>query len=262
VKTDTIFYRIFQELPSIFFELIGNSLETAQAYQFSSVEIKQTAFRIDGVFLPNQGNQNPIYFVEVQFQPDTELDSRLFSEIYLYLRQNQPKNSWRGVVIYPTRNLDISDTNNYDEFFASGRVTRIYLDELGETVSLPVGIATIKLVVEDDEKAITSAKTLIERTQQADNPAPKQRQLLELIETILIYKFPKMNREEIESMFGLSELKQTKFYQEAKQEGLAEGARQEKLRMIPVLLKLGLSIAETAKELSLSVEEVQQELEK
>ncbi|WP_242056343.1 MULTISPECIES: hypothetical protein [unclassified Nostoc] len=63
-------------------------------------------------------------------------------------------------------------------------------------------------------------------------------------------------------MFGLSELKQTKVYQEAKQEGLAEGARQEKLRMIPVLLKLGLSTAETAKELGLSVEEVQQELEK
>jgi predicted transposase/invertase (TIGR01784 family) len=86
----------------------------------------------------------------------------------------------------------------------------------------------------------------------------------------LVYKFPKMNREEIESMFGLSELKQTKVYQEAKQEGLAEGkqeglaegARQEKLRMIPVLLKLGLSIAETAKELGLSVEEVQQESEK
>ncbi|MBE9008089.1 hypothetical protein IQ259_24255 [Fortiea sp. LEGE XX443] len=45
-------------------------------------------------------------------------------------------------------------------------------------------------------------------------------------------------------MFGLSELKQTKVYQEAKQ----EGARQEKLRMIPVLLKLGLSVVETAKE--------------
>ncbi len=115
MKTDSIFYRLFQELPEIFFELIGNPPENAKAYQFSSVEIKQTAFRIDGVFLPIQGEQNPIYFVEVQFQPDAEIYSRLVSEIFLYLRQNQPKNSWRGVVIYPTRSLDISDINNYSQ---------------------------------------------------------------------------------------------------------------------------------------------------
>ncbi len=113
MKTDSIFYRLFQELPEIFFELIGNPPQNAETYQFSSIEIKQTAFRIDGVFLPIQGEQNPIYFVEVQFQPDTEFYSRLVAEISLYLRQNQPKNSWRGVVIYPTRSLDISDINNY-----------------------------------------------------------------------------------------------------------------------------------------------------
>lgn len=98
MKTDSIFYRLFQELPGIFFELIGNPPQTAETYQFSSIEIKQTAFRIDGVFLPTQGEENPIYFVEVQFQTDTEIYSRLFSEIFLYLRQNKPKNSWRGVV--------------------------------------------------------------------------------------------------------------------------------------------------------------------
>jgi predicted transposase YdaD len=54
MKTDSIFYRLFQEIPSIFFELIGNSPQLAELYQFSSVEVKQTALRIDGVFLPNQ----------------------------------------------------------------------------------------------------------------------------------------------------------------------------------------------------------------
>ncbi|MDK2460462.1 DUF2887 domain-containing protein, partial [Aphanizomenon sp. PH219] len=50
MKTDSIFYRLFQEIPSIFFELIGNSPQLAELYQFSSVEVKQTALRIDGVF--------------------------------------------------------------------------------------------------------------------------------------------------------------------------------------------------------------------
>ncbi|MBD2772499.1 DUF2887 domain-containing protein, partial [Iningainema tapete] len=46
MKTDNIFYRLFQEFPSIFFELIGEQPESANAYKFSSVEIKQTSFRI------------------------------------------------------------------------------------------------------------------------------------------------------------------------------------------------------------------------
>ncbi|BAU07605.1 Rpn family recombination-promoting nuclease/putative transposase [Fischerella sp. NIES-3754] len=266
MKTDSIFYRIFHEFPYIFFELIGESPETADTYKFSSIEIKQTAFRIDGVFLPTPEEQNPIYFVEVQFQTDTEIYSRLFSEIFLYLCQNQPKNSWRGVVIYPSRSLDTSDINNYSEFFTSQRVSRIYLDELGEATCLPVGLATIKLVVDDENQAIANAKELISRTQQEIDNEPKQRQLLELLETILVYKFPKMTRKEIELMFGLSDLKQTRVYQEAKQEGRQEGrqegARQEKFRMIPLLLRLGLSIEKAAKELDLSVEEVLLESQK
>ncbi len=270
MKTDSIFYRLFQELPSIFFELIGNSPQLAETYTFASIEIKQTAFRIDGVFLPTQGDQNPIYFVEVQFQNDTEIYSRLFSEIYLYLRQNQPKNSWRGVVIYPTRSLDTSDINNYSEFFTSQRVTRIYLDELGETVSLPIGIATIKLIVENKDTAIVTARKLIDRSQQEINAEPKRQQLLQLIETILVYKFPTMSRKEIEEMFGLSDLKQTRVYQEAKQEGLQEGLQEgiqegiqegslkAKLAAVSRLLALGLTVEQIAQALDLNVEQVRQ----
>lgn len=53
MKTDTLFYRLFQAFPSIFFELIDRSPQEAAVYQFSSVEVKQLAFRIDGVFLPS-----------------------------------------------------------------------------------------------------------------------------------------------------------------------------------------------------------------
>jgi predicted transposase/invertase (TIGR01784 family) len=154
VKTDIIFYRLFQEFPDIFFELIGNPPEEANLYQFSSVEIKQTAFRIDGVFLPTQGSENPIYFVEVQFQADGEIYSRLIAEICLYLRQNQPSNDWGAVVLYPNRNVDTGNIKHYREFFTSGRVRRIYLDELGEGTSLPIGIATAKLVIATDDIAI------------------------------------------------------------------------------------------------------------
>ena len=148
MKTDTIFYRLFQSFPSIFFELINQPPETANTYQFSSVEVKQLAFRIDGVFLPKSNPSSPIYFVEVQFQPDKKLYSRLFTEISLYLDKTQLTNNWRGVVVYPNRNIDVGETDRYIELLTSGRVTRIYLDELDSPASPSIAIGTVKLVIE------------------------------------------------------------------------------------------------------------------
>ena len=258
MKTDSIFYRLFQEIPSIFFELIGNSPQLAELYQFSSVEVKQTAFRIDGVFLPNHNTDNPIYFLEVQFQLDKDLYHRVFSEIFLYIRQNNPKNHWNAVVIYPTRNIDTRDIQHYQEFFTSQRVRVIYLDELEDIASLPIGVATIKLIIAKKDSSIIQARELITRTKQEIDSEVQQQQVLQIIETILIYKFPRMNREEIEAMFGLSELKQTRFYQQAKEEGKEEGERKAKLDALPGLIALGLTREQIAQVLNLSLEEISQ----
>ncbi len=78
MKTDHIFYKIFKELPKTFFELWGESPAQANNYRFDSVELKQTYFRIDGVFLPDD-TEKPVYFTEVQFQKDPKIYLRLFS---------------------------------------------------------------------------------------------------------------------------------------------------------------------------------------
>ncbi|BBH38631.1 hypothetical protein myaer102_11350 [Microcystis viridis NIES-102] len=86
MKTDTIFYQLFQSFPSIFFELIQLPISEANNYRFDSVEVKQLSFRLDGVFLPqNNHPQTPIYFCEVQFQEDEAFYQRFFTEIFLYL---------------------------------------------------------------------------------------------------------------------------------------------------------------------------------
>ncbi|HLO84469.1 MAG TPA: Rpn family recombination-promoting nuclease/putative transposase [Nostocaceae cyanobacterium] len=268
MKTDSIFYRLFQEFPSIFFELIGYSPEIADSYQFSSVEVKQTAFRIDGVFLPETA-ENSIYFVEVQFQTDEELYSRLISEICIYLRQNKPVNDWGAVVLYPSRSIDAGNIKHYREYFSSQRVRCIYLDELGEIGSLPVGIATIKLIIEPEETALNQARELIERVKQNVNLEISQEKLLQLLETIIFYKFTRMSREEIQAMFGLSDVKNSRFYQEAfqegkqegKQEGIEEGRQQERLKAVAQFLKLGLTAEQIALGLSLSLEEVRRIME-
>jgi predicted transposase YdaD len=73
-----------------------------------------------------------------------------------------------------------------------------------------------------------------------------------------VYKFSSYSRQELEAMFGLSEWKQTRFYQEVKEETQLET----KLETIPELLKEGLTVEQIARVLKLDIEMVRQTIEK
>jgi predicted transposase YdaD len=63
-------------------------------------------------------------------------------------------------------------------------------------------------------------------------------------------------------MFELSDLKQTKFYQEAFEEGKLKGELNAKLATIPRMIQFGLSVEEIARLLDFSLEVVQEEVQK
>lgn len=227
MKTDSIFYRLFQTFPGIFFELINHKSSEANAYEFASVELKQTAFRIDGVFLPVANQQNlPIYFLEVQFQKDPEFYARFFSEIFLYLRLYAPTKPWQGVVVFAKRSLEPTEVVPYQVLLDSSQVTRLYLDELGDAAEQSLGIGIIKLVVETKKRTPIVVRQLVDKARQELVDEAVQRQVLDLIETIVLYKLPNINRQELARMFGLNELKHTRYYQEVREE-VTEEVRQE-----------------------------------
>jgi predicted transposase/invertase (TIGR01784 family) len=249
------FYRLFQTFPSTFFELIGHPPEKATAYEFRSVEIKQTAFRIDGVFiLVSSSDQQPILFAEVQFQKDPEFYYRLFSEITLYLRQYQPASDWQAVVIYPARSIESPEPIAYRDWLSLPKVRRMYLNELEPGADPSLGVSIVRLVTESKKRALNQAKKLIVKTQQDIGDQITQRKILELIETIVIYKFPEKSRQELEVMLGLGDLKDTRFYQEAEQ----EGERKAKIESVPRLLQMGLILEQIAQGLNLPIEVVRQ----
>ncbi len=254
MKTDTIFYRLFQTFPDLLFELIDFPRELANFYRFSSVEVKQLSFRIDGVFLPERQDL-PIYFTEVQFQNDPGFYARFFAEIFLYLKQTQLKNNWRGVVIYPNRRVEKENIERYRELLQEARVQRIYLEELADIPPDSLGLATLELVSLPEAQVINQVRELIVRVRET-GVENRQQELLELIETILIYKLPQINRKEIEAMFSLSELRQTRVFQEALEEGRQEGEIIGKLASVPLLLRAGVNPQEIAASLGLSLEQV------
>ena len=76
----------------------------------------------------------------------------------------------------------------------------------------------IELIVSKETQAPELVKNLMARTKtEIDNNREKQG-IIELLETVLLSKFSQLSRQEIEAMFLVSDIKQTRVYQEAKQE--------------------------------------------
>ncbi len=274
MRTDKLVYLLLQLAPQGFFSLIGRSPDDAQRYEFKSVELKETSFRIDGVFVP-KSDDDFTYFVEAQFQQDEQFYARFFAEIFLYLKQ-YPTAQWQAVVMYPSRSVEQKQIEPYADLLALERVRRVYLDELPETDATAVGL--FELLIASERNAGERAAKLAKRATVVE---------LDLIEQILTYKFRTLTRKEIRQMLKIQEelLKDTAFYKEAfeegKQEGEAqgilkgeaqgilkgeaqgilkgkqEGERAAKLAMIPLLRELGLSDEKISEKLNLPLADIQ-----
>jgi predicted transposase/invertase (TIGR01784 family) len=211
MRRDSIFYQLFRQSPTLLFELLPQPPANAQSYIFESIEVKETAFRIDGVFLP----PNPagiVYFCEVQFQLDELLYERMLSEIVIYTYRNRERfANWQAVVIYPTRETEQSRLEMIWELLESRRIRRVYLDELGEVEDLPTGLGLMVLTTLEGEQAKSEARGLIQRSQGS-------RDIIELVSTIIVYKFSDLTRDEVAVMLGI-EIQQTRVYQDAKADG-------------------------------------------
>ncbi|MGB3652060.1 MAG: Rpn family recombination-promoting nuclease/putative transposase [Rivularia sp. (in: cyanobacteria)] len=218
MRRDSIFYKLFQQSPSLLFELLTNPPDNASEYRFDSVAVKEPKFEIDGVFLPPE-NESPgaVYFCEVQFQKDERLYERVFAESSLYFYYNRDRfNDWQVVIIYPYRNTEQSDIYPHRGQLNSPQVRRVYLDELGNIRELPLWVALMVLTTLNEEQAPEEARYLISRSS-LEQPENTSRAIIDLITTIITYKFEQLSRSEVEQMLGIT-LKETRLYQDIKEE--------------------------------------------
>ncbi len=247
MKTDSLFYRLFKNAPELLFELADIKVTDAHRYRFCSEEIKQTAFRLDGIMTPPQDcSDSPIVFVEVQFQRDNHFYSRFFCEIFFFLHQNHPAQPWQAVVIYPNRQSETDGNLHYDTLIASKRLKRIYLDEFIDPPKDRLGLQLIRLIISDEHDTLNNAQDLLKCIKlQTDTHSITH--WLDWIETILVYKLPTLSREEIQHMLGYNDisLKQTRFYQDVFSEGLQQGLQQGESQLLLRQLKRRLGSLDT-----------------
>jgi predicted transposase/invertase (TIGR01784 family) len=223
MKTDKLFYRIFLSEPSLIAELLSDIPDGCE-FEYSAPVVKEKEIRLDGLLIPIGDRPDlPIIFLEAQMQKDSEFYSRYFAGLFVYLHQYKAKRIWRGLLILNAHNQDLGSESPYQALLNT-QVQRLYLEDLLTQENLSPNLALLKLIVTPETEALNQAKQILNS---AETEA-EFRLKLDLIEAILVNKFPKLTIEEVQKMLNLREadVTQTRFYQEVLQIGRLEGEQQ------------------------------------
>ena len=224
MKTDKWFYQLFLTMPGIIAELIPNIPSDCE-FDYIAPVIKEREFRLDGLFIPQSENWNiPLIFLEAQMQSDAGFYGRYFAEIFLYLQQYPEKRPWQGLLILHNRQQYLGESVPY-QILLQEQVKCLYLEDLLPRADISPNLALLKLLVLEEAEAFHLGRHILEESETQTT----FQQRLNLIETILVNKFPHLGTQEILRMLDLktTDITQSRFYQEVvavgRQEGLLAG---------------------------------------
>ena len=232
MKTDKLFYRIFLTQPGILAELIPGIPPDCE-FEYCAPVIKEQEFRHDGVLTPIGEDINlPIVFLEAQMQTDKGFYGRYFAEVYLYLKQYNISRPWRGLIIIKSRGHELGSEIPYGDL--QQKVQRLYLEDLLSETDLSPNLGILQLIVLPQKRVGEAAQKLLQNVENKTQFT----QRLDLIEAILVSKFPQISPEEILKMLDLktADITQTRFYRDVFQlgakEGKAEGRQEGEAQLI------------------------------
>jgi predicted transposase/invertase (TIGR01784 family) len=212
MRRDTLYYQLFKQFPELLFLLTGAPPQNAAGYRFSSVEVKEPTFRIDGVFEPLAlDGTGTMYLAEVQMQPDSRLYERTFAELFaLFYRSRELYNDWKCVMFYLSRSTEQKVTHPYRALLESDQVQVIYLDELGNIRDLPLIMSLAVLPTVPPKKAPAEARDILARAKEQ----PEQYAvILELVTRVMSYMFIDQSPQEIDQMLDI-QFEETRVYKD------------------------------------------------
>jgi predicted transposase YdaD len=225
MKTDKLFYRIFLSQPALISELLPGVPSDCE-FEYSAPVVKEIEVRLDGLLIPSSDDLSlPLVFLEAQMQGDVNFYGRYFAGIYLYLRQYKVNRPWKGLLILNRRSQELGSEVPY-QVQLDRQVQRLYLEDLLPLKELSPNLAMLRLFFLPEEEVSTAARLILENP---PTEAEFQRRL-DLVEAILVNKFPQLSFEEVLQMLDLKEvnLSETRFYQDVLQKGLEQGREQER----------------------------------
>ncbi len=206
MRSDNLFYEMFQTAPQTFFELL--QITPPCPYRFESVTVKTTEKRIDGILEPTQPDQ-PLYFVEVQDYPDKVIYSRTLREVFTYFEQRptQQSRAWQAVVLW----LDEKDDPGfgtavlYDENQQQRLISLNLIDVLKKLDERSLVRNVLSPMLVDNATAIRqNFPTWVQQIHQNEPQPEIQERLLLVLTQLIEQKFKSLSHEELIRMLRLA----------------------------------------------------------
>jgi predicted transposase/invertase (TIGR01784 family) len=207
-------------LPETLFALLGQPLTQVADYRFDALEVKKS-YRLDGLFVPARTDL-PVYFVELQFRRTRRFYANLFAKVFSYLEANDPEQEWMAVALFPNRAVEPKRREPYEDLLASPRVRRIYLEELTISGGAPPGLTILQLATAAQKETVELVSRLL-RQARKEPDCERAEVVVRLTEEVLIRRYHELDRGEIRRMFKLHDIRKTRVWQEAHEEGIEKG---------------------------------------
>ena len=220
MRTDALFYELFQTAPQTFFELL--QITPVCTYRFESITVKASEKRIDGVIEPSD-EQQPVYFLEVQAFPDDTIYWRTLREVATYFEQRPARNdNWQAVVLWLNKEDDPGLrtlkplTYKPASRLVSADLIKL-LKKLPET-SLVLNVLR-PLLAKSEREVRKDVVQWVENIRQTPNLDPQtEEKLVAILSQLIEQKFKRLSYKELAAMLRLTPLRETESVQEVLKE--------------------------------------------
>lgn len=225
MKTDPLFYELFQAAPQTFFELV--QITPSCPYRFESITVKMSEKRIDGVLEPLDVGQ-PFYFLEVQAFPDEVIYWRMTREVATFFEQRPhlKERKWQAIALW----LNIADDPGLGALRLLGRKPKlnlISLDLIDLLKKLPENALVLNvlrpLLAVDEREVRENVVQWVENIRQATSvDANLEERLVDVFSQLIEQKFKTLPYKELSQMLRLTPLRETASVQEVLKEDRIE----------------------------------------
>ena len=220
MRTDALFYELFQTAPQTFFELL--QITPACTYRFESITVKASEKRIDGVIEPAD-EQQPVYFLEVQAFPDDTIYWRTLREVATYFEQRPERNdNWQAVVLWLNKEDDLGlRTLKPLTYKPASRLVAADLIKLLKKLpesSLVLNVLR-PLLAKSEREVRKHVVQWVENIRQTPNLDPQtEEKLVAILSQLIEQKFKSLSYKELAAMLRLTPLRETASVQEVLKE--------------------------------------------
>jgi predicted transposase YdaD len=220
MRTDALFYELFQTAPQTFFELL--QIVPTCTYRFESITVKASEKRIDGVIEPTD-EQQPVYFLEVQAFPDDTIYWRTLREVATYFEQRPARNdNWQAVVLWLNKEDDpgLRTLKPLTYKPASRLISADLIKLLKKLPETSLALNVLRPLLAKSEREVRKhVVQWVTNIRQTPNLDPQtEEKLVAILSQLIEQKFRSLSYKELAAMLRLTPLRETASVQEVLKE--------------------------------------------